>query len=482
MYVPANSNTSSSRNVVSLGGGSYSSKRVGKSLDFDKETYSHRLSQVTGEAVQELSRKVGQKGRRSKYSYKDYQQALLDPQLRACIELKKLRSGGILGLYNHKVPALQEWVRSILSDMSGTIEDLVARSAIAPYYGLFTAEIVFRNRRSGFRNEWVLREFIYHNVVTTGLAGNKYGVTHVIDKSSSPHAWIPVEKCIYVANDLDNSRNPFGTPSAEAAMPYIKSRQALISQWLIAGKNHAMGLLVGKASSQNTVPLLDNRGKAVTENGNQIRVSAVKHLERQLQQLEDKNFIATELQNELNWMGLPVDSNFFNMALMYLDKKILLTQNIPSMTFEESSAGLGSSTPALQQMILMDAQISASVRSVKDQILEKVIKKMLKLNKNVTPEVGYGDFSINPNTDPQTASLKTQNLLYAMSSGVINSNDSGANNAVREMLGLPKLEEQEYLDTLIKSAEIQAMQQQLLMDSQSQQQDPQTEPQPPQEN
>jgi hypothetical protein len=461
MYLPTNS-SNASKNAIPLSGRA-------KNLNFDQEAYSHRLAQVTGEAVQELSRGRDRKGRKRKYSFRDYQQALLDPQLRACIELKKLRSGSILGLYNHKIPALQQWIRNILADMSGTIEDLVARSAIAPYYGLFTAEIVFRNRRCGFRNEWILKEFIYHNVVSTGLAGNKYGVTHVIDKSSSPHVWIPVDKCIYVANDLDNSRNPFGTPSAEAAMPYIKSRQALISQWLIAGKNHSMGLLLGKASSQNTTPLIDNTGKPVLENGNQVRVSAVKHLERQLQQLEDKNFLSTELENEVNWLNLPVDSNFFNSALAYLDKKILLTQNIPSMTFEESSAGLGSATPALQQMLLMDAQIQAAVRSVKDQILEKVVKKMLRLNKKVTPEMGYGDFTINPNTDPQTASLKTQNLLYAISSGAINSNDTGANNALREMLDLPKLDEQEYLDSLIQSTKIQALQQQLLSESQAQQ-------------
>lgn len=463
---------SSPRKVVSL-----NSNRV-KKLDFDKGTYSHRLSQVTGEAVQELSRRVGRKGKRGKYSFADYQNALTDPQLRACIELKKLRSGGILGQYTHKDPGIQAWIRTVLNDMSGTIEDLIARSAIAPYYGIFTAEIVFRNRHSGFRNEWVLKEFIHHDVATTGLAGNKYGVTHVIDKSNSPHAWIPVDKCIYVVSDLDNSRNPFGNPSAEAAMPYIKARQALISQWLIAGKNHAMGLLIGKASSQDTVALTDNQGKPVMQDGSQLRVSAVNYLRKQFEQLEDKNFLTTELNNDVQWMPLPVDGNFFNSAMAYLDKKILLSQNIPSMTFEESSAGLGSTTPALQQMMLMDAQISAAVRSVKDQILEKVIKKMLRMNHRVTPETGYGDFTINPNTDPQAASMKTQNLIYAMSSGIINTNDTAAVNALRDSLGLPKIDEKEYIDTLIKSAEIQAMQQQVLAEAggqepeQQQQQNP----------
>lgn len=471
MYSQSPTGKSPTNNIISL----TSNRFVHNKLDFDKATLSHRLSQVTGEAVQELSRRVGRKGKKGKYTLRDYQQALTDPQLRACIELKKLRSGGILGQYTHHVPKLQEWVRAILDDMSGTIEDLVARSAIAPYYGFFTAEIVFRNRRTGFRNEWILREFIHHDAATTGLAGNKYGVTHVIDKSNSPHAWIPADKCIYVVSDLDNSRNPFGTPSAESAMPYIKARQALISQWLIAGKNHAMGLLIGKASSQNTVALTDNRGKPVMDNGNPVRVSAVNHLRKQFEQLEDKNFLATELENEVNWTPLPVDGNFFNSAMMYLDKKILLSQNIPSMTFEESSAGLGSSTPALQQMILMDAQISAAVRSVKDQILEKVIKKMLKMNMNVSPDVGYGDFTINPNTDPQTASMKTQNLIYAMSSGIINTNDTAAVNALRDYLGLPKVEEKEFIDTLIKSAEIQAMQQQVLADAQQQQEPQQDE-------
>ena len=434
-------------------------------LNFDAHSLSHRLAQVTGDAIQELgNRWYGRGKKKAKYTLRDYQRALNDPQLRACIELKRLRSGGILGHYTHPDAKLQAWVRSVLDDMSGTIEDLIARTAIASYYGFFTAEIVFKNRRSGLRNEWVLKEFIYHDAVTTGLAGNKYGVSHVIDKSNSPHMWIPVDKCIYVANDIDNSRSPFGTPSAEAAMPYIKAKQALISQWLIAGKNHSMGLLVGKASSQNTVTLFDNNGKPVTDKGKQVRVSSVNYLRKQFQELEDKNFITTELDNEINWMPLPVDANFFNSAMTYLDKKILLTQNVPALMFEEGSGQLGTATPALQQMMLMDTQIASAVRAVKDQVLEKVIKKMLKLNKGVTPEIGYGDFTLNPNTDPQTASLKTQNLLYAMSMGIVSQNDTGAVNALRDLLELPKLDEKEYLNNITKSAEIQALQQKYMME------------------
>ena len=436
-------------------------------LDFDKNVLSHRLSKITGEAIQELGRKGIGKKCKQKYSLCDYQAAIKDPQLRACIELKKLRSGGILGQYTHPIPKIQAWVRSILDDMTGTIEDLVSRSAIAPYYGFFTAEIIFKPRRNGYRTEWVLKEFIYHDVVSTGLAGNKYGVTHVIDKSNSPHAWIPVDKCLYIAHDVDNSRNPFGVPSAESAMPYIKARQALISQWLIAGKNHSMGLLVGKASSQNTVTLFDSAGKPMKgKDGQTMMVSSVDYLRRQLSELEDKNYLATELDNDVHWMSLPVDAGFYDQALRFLDKKILLSQNIPSMTFEESAAGLGSATPAMQQMILLDSQIHAAVASVKDQIIEKVIKKMIKFNKRIDPEVGYGDFSMNPNLDPQTASLKTQNLLFAMQSGVISQNDTGATNALRDLLSLPKLEEKEYLETIKKSAEIQAMQQSVMLEAQ----------------
>ena len=450
-------------NVVPLN----TSRVISTATDFDKNAYSHRLNNITGDAVQELSKKVRRKGKRSKYTYRDYQQALYDPVLRACIELKKLRSGGMLGQYTHSVPKIQEWVRGVLEDMKGTIEDLVARASISPYYGFFTAEIVFQNRRIGFRNEWILKEFIYHDAVTTGLAGNKYGVTHVLDKSSTPHVWIPIEKCLHVFNDLDNSRNPFGTPSAEAVMPYIKARQALISQWLVAGKNHAMGLLVGKASSQNTVTLLDNTGKPITNQGKQVRVSSVNYLKKQFEELQDKNFLTTEIENEINWMPLPVDANFFQAAMQYLDRKILLSQNIPSLVFEEGSGSLGSATPALQQMILLDAQIESAVKTVKDQIREKVIKKMLKLNFNIDPSVGYGDFGINPNTDPQTASLKTQNLLHAMTSGIINNNDSAANNALRENLGLPKIEEKEMLETILKSAQLQAQQQRIMMEAEA---------------
>jgi hypothetical protein len=93
---------------------------------------------------------------------------------------------------------------------------------------------------------------------------------------------------------------------------------------------------------------------------------------------------------------------------------------------------------------------------------------MLKLNFNIDAKTGYGDFTINPSIDPQAAMMKTQNLLYAMTSGVISNNDLAAINALRDTLDLPPQEEKEYLESLLKSSQIQAEQQRIAMESEQQ--------------
>ena len=426
---------------------------------------SHKLSEVTGEAIQE----IGNRKKQGKYKLTDYQKALVsEPQLRASVELKRLRGSAMLGKYTHSMPAIQDWVRGVLEDMDGTIEDLVSRGMIASYFGFFTAEIVYRSGNSRFRPTWTLREFVYHDPVTTSLAGNKYGVSHVIDRSNTPHVWIPIKNCIYVTADLDNSRNPYGTPSALAAMPYVKAKQALLSAWLTAGKNHASGLLIGKASSQHTVSLLGANGQPMKKaDGSPMVISAVENLARQFETLDEKNFMATDLENQIQFMNLPVDSGFYQSALQYVDKKILLSQNLPSLIFDEGTGSLGNATPAIQQMIMLDAQIAEIAKKVKDQILEKVIKPLLQFNFGITAKQGYGEFASNPVLDPNTAVQKTQTLLQSMSMGVIPQTDSSAVNMVRDLLGLPKVDESQQLEEIKKAAEIQAMQQSEVMKAQT---------------
>lgn len=417
---------------------------------------SHRLAHITSDAIQELTR-----GKR-KHKLKDFEKVLgEDPTIKAAIALKRLRAMGSLGIYTNANADRQNWIRNMISNLqNGTVEDVVGNATLAQYYGFWSAEIVWRTDVPGYRGQWIVSEIIPHNPATTGLAGNRNGVTHVIDKSSSPHRWIPINKCLLIVNNETGSNNPYGTPTAEAAMPYIKAKQALMSSWLVAGKNQATGLLIGYANSNSSVTMLDRSGNPLRRpDGSPMVISAVDSLGKKFDEIDNKNYIVTDKDNQVSYQVLSVDSGFFQTALMYIDEAILLSQDLPSLTFKGGTGmPLGTATPAIQQAMQIDQKIRVLVQQIKDQIVEKIVRRCLNFNFGVTSKDGWGDFSIDSASDPNISAMKAQTLMQAMMSQIIPTTDAAARNLLRELLGLPKQDDAEMVAETQRAAQLQAMQ------------------------
>ncbi|HEY9657655.1 MAG TPA: hypothetical protein V6C65_04260 [Allocoleopsis sp.] len=414
---------------------------------------SDRITRLTSDTIQEISRP------KDDYKIDDYFNLLKNcPVINSCYELKALRCAVSIGKYTHQDDKAEKWVHENEEQMEGTMEELIGHGSSASFFGNFVAEIVFDNKVPGYRNEWRLQGFRPLDPRKVKFMGTRYGITHVAYQSGGQTKYIPYGKVIHVVADHASFGDPYGIGLARRAMPWFKSKQLLMSEWVVSGLNQARGLLLGFADSNQTVQLYDATGNPMVRDGKPVTKTAVESLLQQMMNLESSSMIATDLNNRIEWRPMPTDANFFQLGLQFINRQLLLSQLVPSLTFEEGIGGIGNSGIANVQQGYLDSQIEFITDAIKDQLIDKVWRKLLNWNFGYTARQGWGEYVVTPNRDPNIALAKANAIVSGIVSQIFPSSDPAIMNKLRELLDLPLTDEKQMLDALNKQLATQAMQ------------------------
>jgi hypothetical protein len=426
--------------------------------------YSNPIARLTQESVQELAWSPSRdrlKGKKlKKYTLEDYAEVLLlDEVIGFCFQLIKLRATEAFGKYSHNDDTVTEFVKTNFTDMDGTLEEFVGIAvAIAYFFGFFTGEIGWKYNTPGFYRQQRLKCLQPHNPLTTRFKGNKHGLFWVVDRSGDKPIDIPYEKCLHVSNRMYEN-DPYGYGSGARTIGLFKAKRTILSASAVAANNQAQGLWIVRADTADTVVLTDKNGKALQQDGRDMTASAVENAFNQLRDFDKNNFVILDKKYELNWQPMPVDSGFMQQSLEGIDRRLFMSQNVPYLIANEGSGGFGFTGVAAQQAITLDSQISALVKQVRDQILEKIVKPMLIRNFALKPKQGWGKFDVDKSSDPNQSMAQVNTINGSVAAGTLTL-DTTVKNKVRELLGLPPQTEEEQLAALEKAVQAQAMQQQ----------------------
>ncbi len=161
-----------------------------------------------------------------------------------------------------------------------------------------------------------------------------------------------------------------------------------------------------------------------------------------------------------------VDSSFFQSALDCIDRKLLSSQKVPYLTFNEGTGGFGFTGVASQQAITLDTQIRSLVEQVRDQIIEKLMRPLLVANFGLTAKEGWGRFEVDSSIDPVIALQKANAIMGAIQAQIIPATDIRVINVFRNLLGLPESDENQQIENIQRQAQIQAYQMEIMQQSQ----------------
>ena len=110
------------------------------------------------------------------------------------------------------------------------------------------------------------------------------------------------------------------------------------------------------------------------------------------------------------------------------------------MILSEGSGAMGVATLSVKHLTVLDSTVEAIVKQIQNQLIEKVVRPLIIWNFGV--QKTYGQFVIEPTTDPSQDNMTIQSLITAISSGIINQTDLAAVNALRSKLDLPVMSQE----------------------------------------
>ncbi|ARV58034.1 hypothetical protein BZZ01_04745 [Nostocales cyanobacterium HT-58-2] len=409
------------------------------------------LDELYAEQIQELS----------KVNIPDDQYTLDDltkmlrwcPINRVAVELKALRAATTFGDYYHSDPnpyptasgekTIQEWIRGNFDSMRGSLTDVVGKIVRQAYaLGRCCGEIVWEKKTSGIRQEWRLKRINLLTPSRYNFAGSKGKVDRLVytPNGGKPFA-IPYSKVVHVYSpSIDEPDDPRGDPQAARALPFYRARQQMYKAWSIAAKKQATGTTVIQAPSEKTVPARDRAGnQRYNADGSPKTEPALTAAVSAAQQIENGSVFGTDLENRVTSIPANGGENFFNITLIHYQKIIFYCYGVPSTIFDDTASGIGNTGVNAGHRLILDNQIEAIIQSLRDELLEKVVRPLLLANFGRKFESNLGEFKSQKFLDPALASTRVSNLIMAMTNGPIDANDLEAINRLREDLGLSPL-------------------------------------------
>jgi len=370
-----------------------------------------------------------------------------DPMVRSCVELKCLRASTALGQYHHQNNRYEEWINSNWHTMKGSLRHKVGRLASAAPLGFSVAEIVFENNCPGFRNQWRLKDLIVLDPTRISFEGKKGELDYVVYlDGNGVKRKIPYKQCLHIYNGFGstflNDDDVYGDPESKTAYQYFKAKQAILSEMMVAAKNNATGIWVGKADSNVTVEVLDSLGQVMKDSqSNPITEPAMAGLLRQMLNLENNSVIVTDKDNDILPLSTQTSEQFWQLAINLLDQGIRRAYGIPDLIFNEGSSSIQFGSIAKQHKSILDAQVESILLQIQDQIIEKIVRPLLVFNFGESRD--FGKFDTDHVLDPETQASRVQNLISAMTSNLVSGQNLSAKNTLHELLGLPSLSQEE---------------------------------------
>lgn len=391
-----------------------------------------------------------------------------EPITSACAEVKALRASTLLGKYNHPDPNIQTFVRNNLEQLNFT--KIIGQLSSFMPLGFAVAEIEFGIENTGkYQRRTVLKSIdtlAHDKVAFRGYKGNILEVTYVDIKKK----YIPYEKCIHLTNGLvTDFDEAFGVPEMYKALPYITAKLSLLNNMVIAGKNNATGIWVGKTVDK-PIKLYDSTGKPL---GKEKRSTV--YLAEQLAAIQNNSYIVTDKDVDITSAQIGDGTQFWLGALQYLDKMIMRSFHVPDLVFSEGTNVLSKTASIVgKHLSIMDNNIKAGITQLKSELLLKAIKPIIWSNFGYQ-EKGWGEFAMERTLDEAQEANYTQNLLNAISYGILSADDPNVQNVVRKTLGMPEVSKAEIEKAKIEKTRQDLMLQQMQMQAQ---QPPQEQPYP----
>ena len=399
----------------------------------DNQPQEGKLAAAVEAAASELLEEVE---REDTNPIEDYLTMLLTcPPAAAAQQTVTLLGLSCIGEYLHPDDDIQSAIRHNFAEMRGSWSVSLAELFAAIPLGWATSEIEWAKNSDA----WSLASLAAIHPKSHTFRGQKGQLVDVFYRSpDEDEVPIPYEKVIHIINRRDLAfGNPYGLASCKLASNVWKAWKVVMAELIVAGKRQATPLMVGQADSGTTVPLLDANGNPLKDrDGNPITVPATQKLLEQLENIDNRSVLATDIKNKIQAINHTTDGRFLMELIKFLQRLLLLSFLVPETAFEVGQGGLGNAGLAQAHLGLLGQSVGQIANQIKEELIEKIVRPLIYWNYG--EQESYGSFA-----EPERGESDRVALLQAISmaalNGGFNDADLAVSNRMRQLAGIPEI-------------------------------------------
>ena len=374
-----------------------------------------KLSAAINELIDDMVRDIGRDDITPIHEY--LEMLTTSPIIGAALEIIVLLGLGFWGEYIHPDEKIQAFVRQNFQQMNGSMLLSLSELLSVKPLGYATSEWSIANKPDG----WMLDDIqILHPNYYTFQGTRGQGVTGIKYRASGDEIEIPYDRLCHVVNQRHLSfRRPTGVADCKRAIAAHKAWKIIINEMLVAGQRQAVPIIVGY-SEAGQVPLYgaDGRSPLLDADGNPVTLPATKAMLDQLENIENRAIVSTDIKNRIEALQQQTDGQFFFQALKMLQQMQLLAFLVPESVLAIS--GAGDSNLNKGHRTTLDSAIRATITQIKEEVLEKVVRPLIAWNFGEKATANLGEFQ-----EPETESDDRVALLSALTNAVENPNGTG---------------------------------------------------------
>lgn len=373
-----------------------------------------------------------------------------DPVVNQCIALKSLRAVQNFGDYSHPVSEIESFITSNLNTLPTSFRRTLFKmiSSIILYGSVF-CEYTLTSKARGFDGQWRLAHLNVLDPRRIQSVKGKKGVitTIVYDKGDGIVVEIPYQKILHIVNNscsVFDEDEVWGVGDGASALNYYKLKRVVLTQLALATKNNATGIIHAKTPNVGRTVLIDSKRNPIKDNnGKPIEVTKQIALNYQLQDLYTKDYIVTDSDVDIQRIQIQNNERFWEYVLNYIDRSLQRSFAIPAGIFDNGMSGLQNSGLSQNYKSVFDSTIYALTSLLKEELMNKVIKRLLNLNyplewfKN-----NYGEFRFSADEDEAVVNSRLSTISSLVASGILEA-DIDITTLIKKKLGLPALDKQD---------------------------------------
>jgi|GEM_PF-2547696 len=374
-----------------------------------------KLSVAINELMDDMVRDIGRDDIHPIHEY--LEMITTSPNLGPALETIVLLGLGRWGEYIHPDKNVQSFIRQNFQQMNGSLLLSLSELLSVKPLGYAASEWSIVNKPDG----WMLDDIqILHPKFYTFQGTRGEGVTGIKYQASGEEIQIPYDRLVHVVNQRHLSfRRPTGVADCKRAIAAWKAWKIIINEMLVAGQRQAVPIIVGYSES-GQVPLYgtDGRSPLLDASGNPITLPATKAMLDQLENIDNRAIVSTDIKNRIEALAQQTDGQFFFHALKMLQQMQLLAFLVPESVLAIS--GVGDSNLNRGHRATLDSAIRTTISQIAEEVLEKVVRPLIAWNFGEKATANLGEFQ-----EPETENDDRVALLSALANAVEKPNGTG---------------------------------------------------------